>query len=116
MPSTTWSASPRSSVIWPRSSRRTRCGTASCRTRAWAFWLRGRTTRDSPTYLLIGGRSALDLKPDLDRAAPRLERVATVSVPQSSLVLLDELPAWGTRRHAEAPMNDIEIYYLKADR
>ena len=69
-----------------------------------------------PTYLLIGGRSALDLKPDLDRAAPRLERVATVSVPQSSLVLLDELPAWELDGMPKPPMNDIEIYYLKADR
>ncbi|WP_197489256.1 ArnT family glycosyltransferase [Planctomyces sp. SH-PL14] len=69
-----------------------------------------------PTYLLIGGRSAIDLKPDLDRAATRLERVATVSVPESSLVLLDELPAWELDRLPKPPTNDIEIYYLKADR
>lgn len=69
-----------------------------------------------PTYVVLGGRAARAMRSDLDRFANLLVRVPLPPARQSRLVALDEFPAWTLDGRPEQTTNEIECYYVKADR
>ena len=69
-----------------------------------------------PTYILLGERAAKAERGDLERNANGLIRVPVSPFPQSFLVRLDDIPSWEGQALEEDRMNDLECYYLKADR